>query len=390
MKRHIALLGAILLLACAPFAEALASFADGFVQPEGAENFALSTAPLGLSDGGALASFVTRSGANDGREAVLLCFNADGSTRWKASLGEKLSFVSTMAEQADGTVLLICTQNRGQFRQWRRYALADGALVWQSDTVQVFSDATAAEENLRVSIFPMGERFLREETHNSSSSCEPKYYQLETFEGDILWRVESAQIGLTRMDGQLTLPQGTLLYGMEWQENRCVPTALLMDDYGQVAWQLALDDVPDGFFLAGQPLRDGSVFLFARYTNPIGEEPRRSGNVCLRIDPATGDTLWSHNLPLPDGDSRPRLDSVLELENGILLSSSDYERADSAFLLLNASGEEQAYWTTTFPMRDVHVVSSTLFLWQNEAWAQTTYRWREVVHLALMRVAIPN
>jgi outer membrane protein assembly factor BamB len=354
---------------------------------------------LPLSNGNLLLSISTHKGRNGQAMTErsngwlwLICLKPDGSTLWETEFGEDRGTIGfgNLMEKPDQTVMgymHYSIDQHSQYRQKSIYSLKDGKLLWQGER------EVKTDRNIYVTINTVGSRYLRKETHDAKAKCEPRYYQLEETDGTIVWCVEDKSIGLNNLRGALNVPQGTLLYGCQWDEGASggQAKAMLMNDQGKVLWTMGMDGLNNSELVNGLVHGSDQVLLTGSNHGPFGSISSRFAyreGFLLLLDTATGRELW-RRLYRDEEEIIQHLGIQFETEQGFLLANidiSDY----SGFLYqwMGFDGSEHTPWQVTF--KDTAVIGLELFQWNGEIWQVYTIEQDGDMDVVLERLAIPE
>lgn len=354
---------------------------------------------LPLSSGNLLLSISTHRGRNGQAETErsngwlwLICLKPEGSTLWETEFGEDrgtIGFGNLIEQPGDKVVgyMHYSIDQHSQYRQKRIYSLKDGKLLWQGELESM------TDPNIYVTIDTVGSRYLRKETHDAHATCEPRYYQLEEADGTVVWRVEQDSIGLNNFRGALEVPQGTLLYGCQWDDGASGGTAkaLLMDDQGKILWSMATEELNDSRLLHGLSSGNSRALLSGLSSGPIdpnGGLPAYREQFLLLLDTGTGREIWRKQYRDNAGTIHP-IGEQLETEHGFLLADTD-TRDFSGYIcmLVGADGTEQEPWQVTF--KDTEVNGLELFRWNGEIWAEYIITQDGDMDVVLERLIIPG
>ena len=354
---------------------------------------------LPLSNGNLLLSISTHRGRGGQAETKrsngwlwLICLKPDGSTLWETEFGEDrgtLGFGNLIEQPGDKVMgyMHYSIDQHSQYRQKCIYSLKDGKLLWQGER-ELMTDP-----NINVTITAVGSRYLRKETHDAHAACEPRYYQLEEADGTVVWRMEQDSIGLNNYRGALSVPQGTLLYGCQWDDGASGGTAkaLLINDQGKILWSMAMDDLNDSRLLYGLASGNSRALLAGLSSGPVdpkGGRPAYREQLLLLLDTGTGREIWRKQYRDDAGTIHP-IGEQLETEHGFLLADTD-TRDFSGYIcmLVGADGIGHEPWKVTF--KDTAVNGLELFLWNGEIWTEYIITQDGGMDVMLERLTIPG
>ena len=223
----------------------------------------------------------------------------------------------------------------------------------------------------------LGGRFLRKERNPALGNKSPRYtfYQLETWDGTMLWRLETETIdagNLPSVKGVLSVDGGTLFYGGRTvqkagnKKSTTIPAVVFIDDGGAIQWEYAPEDAPLKLFAQAITLADGNLLL-------TQSAPREKvSGLAVKLDAKTGTPLWRNQL---DG-GRQTLGAERPLETpwGLLVAGENRQKTACVCWLMDENGQTLACWETPCnASADASMEDVIPFVWNGALWADI--RW---------------
>lgn len=366
MKKNVLLLGMVLLSLLFSRACALETYAapDGSIRFEGSGHRVFYDPVLTLSNGKLL--IAVRANENDELRTWVICIEPNGSAAWSADVTQASSsmFVSSMNEQLDGSLCITTTIDQYKYRQQTGLSMADGSILWQQEPVEIFSNAVTEDGTIGVRSIPVGEYYLSQETHDCSASCQPVYFQLETPQGDVLWRAKDAPMGMTHFGGEavFALEKDLLLAGHDMDG----VVLQRMDENGDILWRTPL---PETLFPSLQVCMPNGQLVLCCISMSGGLEaanPRWDQRGFAGLSAESGQVLWEVYHPIERGEPTG-MDSLLYTEQGLLLAGGGSGYEGCFYQLLDDAGNKVASWTDHSLKQ--RVLRVELFEWQHKPWA---------------------
>lgn len=345
------------------------------------------TDPLPLSNGNLMILAGWQEGGEHPADSWLICLTPDGDILWEVQV--ETTHGDLLREDTDGTVLVCHLYDGNTVKQLRRYAVTDGAVVWESARITLTSAQTVKyneKNDIREYVSLLDDRIFRETVHDSSTTTRPRYCQLENWEGQVLWRFDDIQTGLSVHYGLKSLPQGTLLTGVNYDRDAAEMVALLVDDEGHILWQYPSDPKNQGRIEDALLLKDGTVLMTGYAVYMDGVTPSEKLYLCF--DPATCSILWERREK--QREERPlRMDGQLETRVGILETDGNLAYDGCAFRLMDFQFDELAYWEMRLPHMGSGIDSNP-FLWNGKVWTQVFGHHNREYDTRLIPVELPD
>jgi len=359
---------------------------------------------LSLADGSIILSLSSAGGRNGAaeyadnvRKVWLLCLAPDGSTVWETTFGETSANASTvfyhLYSNGDGTftgTLRCSIDQRMQYWQTLTVSCTDGTIIFKSEAVPNTRDT---DKILRED-YPHGGYTLTVETYHCDASCEPRYIRLLDAQGTELWCFDAADLGLHDLQEWTPTAQGALLYGSDDSLSGIngQPTAILIDDRGQVLWSYRTTDLEDGVIRTGIIDSNGH-FIGAGFTTGLPQtdayayDPAatRHSQLLICLDAADGTELWKHVNAQSERDLPSS--NITEIGGQYLLCASAGKYSQIAYELLDKEGQALQYWTTS--VADHTLIGPQFFWWDGELWTETLLDGTDSDAM-LERVVIPD
>ena len=339
---------------------------DGSIRFDGRSNRLFYNPVVPLSNGHLLVA-VNSSPTGGAYQTWAVCIAPDGETVWATEIsrdGESM-FVSSMREMSDGAIHVTASLHRYKDRQQMGLDMQSGSILWQNAPVQIFSDELAADENILIQSIPAGDYFLSSEMHNCNTSGQPVFIQLETHDGEALWRAKDAPIGMNSVatDQAWQIERDILLFG------RHSDGAILqrMDAHGNVVWRSVLPrNVGAQHLLATQ---NGEIILFS-VSNSRGMEQANmqwdQRNIAC-LSGKTGEVLWVQRHAV-DENQFANIQSMMEIPQGYLCVTNRIDRKGLSCFVLDRKGNELTSWIDGELGPSETLLTADLFFWQDRPW----------------------